>query len=185
MNGGSLSTNREHTAISFETGAGDHMQRAEGTRGDAPPDGRGLDSGEELRPPKKAGKDQLTVHGNPPFTDGGTKKERWNSAAVYQRLIMLSRHFYQLVGSHQEITGKVLVSRGRQAFASSGGGIGASRGRTIGGFALVYSPAGGSRGGVVGLSHPSSWRPWRPPRDGALRYRRAGEGDDVMVSTGW
>ena len=46
------------------------MQKAEGTWGDAPPDGRGLDSGEELRPPKKGGKDELTVHENPPLTSG-------------------------------------------------------------------------------------------------------------------
>jgi hypothetical protein len=49
------------------------MQRAEGTREDAPPDRRGLDSGEELRPPKKAGKDKLSVHENPPLTSGNHK----------------------------------------------------------------------------------------------------------------
>jgi hypothetical protein len=50
------------------------MQRAKGTREDAPSRRRGLDSGEELRPPKKAGKDELTVRENPPLTSRNHKE---------------------------------------------------------------------------------------------------------------
>ena len=35
---------------------------------------KGLRLGEELRPPKKAGKDELTVHENPPLTSGNHKR---------------------------------------------------------------------------------------------------------------
>jgi hypothetical protein len=45
------------------------MQKAEGRWGNAPPNGRGLDSGEELRPPKKGGKDESIVHKNLPLTN--------------------------------------------------------------------------------------------------------------------
>jgi hypothetical protein len=50
------------------------MQRAEGTRGDAPPDGRGLNSGEELRPPKEAGKDRPLIHRHPLLYQWGNRE---------------------------------------------------------------------------------------------------------------
>ena len=70
------------------------MQRAAGRWGVARPDGRGMDSGEKLRPPKKTGKDQPSVHKKPSRDQWGTERKSWNVAAIYQRRIMLSRYSY-------------------------------------------------------------------------------------------
>jgi hypothetical protein len=68
-------------------------QGKRGGQRETPPDGCGSDACGKLRPPKKAPKDNATVHGKPPILRGDETRP-YRLVATYQTPIRLSISFY-------------------------------------------------------------------------------------------